>query len=186
MHTNAMMLTSILSFSLLGSACGPVTASAPVGINLEVKAEDGRATLDEGKGITTENGNPYGAFISNAKKVLGRDPSRVEVDSVTLFLGGKSSGVTGLEQVFGGRADVLFLMNDTNNSYPAAHLDAPSGAGPVAMGVDWNGGAVTGADYTRLLGGSFKVVIRGPAAAGFQKKGPVADLQATFTFTAFE
>ena len=62
----------------------------------------------------------------------------------------------------------------------------PGGAGPLAMVVDWDGGAVTGADYARLLGGSFKVVIRGPAAAGFQKKGPVADLQATFTFTAFE
>jgi hypothetical protein len=39
---------------------------------------------------------------------------------------------------------------------------------------------------SKLLGGSFKVVIRGPAAATFEAAGADADLQLTLTFAAYE
>jgi len=71
------------------------------------------------KGITTESGNPYGAFVGDARTKLGHDPSRVELDGVSLTLGAQSTGVTALDQIYSGAVDVLFLMNDTNNSYPA-------------------------------------------------------------------
>ena len=39
---------------------------------------------------------------------------------------------------------------------------------------------------TKLLGGNFKVVVRGTAAAGFADKSAKVDLDTTLTFSAFE
>jgi hypothetical protein len=41
-------------------------------------------------------------------------------------------------------------------------------------------------DWAKFIGGSFKVIIRGTAAADFASKGAKADLQLAFTFAAFE
>jgi hypothetical protein len=146
---------------------------------------NGTAISDE-KGITTESGNPYGAFIGDARAQLKHDPSRVELDTLDLTLGALSTGVTGLEQIYTGDVDVLFLMNDTNNTYTAGRISNPTGTGPVAVGVLFESDAVADQDWVKLIGGSFKVVIRGTAAAGFASKGAKADLQLAFTFAAFE
>jgi hypothetical protein len=103
-----------------------------------------------------------------------------------LTLGADSTGVTALEQVYTGDVDVLFLMNDTNNTYPAGRVAAPTGPGPVAVGVLFESDAVAEQDWVKLLGGSFKVIIRGTAANDFADKGAKADLQLAFTFAAFE
>ncbi len=182
-------LCMIASFAL-GCGDDPVSYSAPVGINLKAKSDDTVAgVIDDEKGITTESGNPYGAFVSDARRELGgNDPSTIEVDRVDLFLGASSSGVTRLGEVFTGDVDLLFQMNDTNTSYPVATttIAADASAGPTGFDVTFDGGAISDADYAKLLGGSFKVVIRGTAAAGFDAKGADADLQTTFTFAAFE
>src|SRR5436190_20724748 len=90
----------VLVLLVLGSAaCGddPVSYSAPVGINLKAKSGDTmNGVVTSEKGVTTENGNPYGAFVSDAKRKLGRDPSSVDVDHIELFLGAGSTGVVGL------------------------------------------------------------------------------------------
>lgn len=172
------------------AACGgddPVSYSAPVGINL--KAESGSVngtSISDEKGITTESGNPYGAFIADARAELGRDPSRIEIDAITLTLGAQSTGVTALEQIYTGDVDVLFLMNDTNNTYPIGRVANPTGTGPVDVAVLLESDAVSDPDWPKFLGGSFKVVIRGSAATDFEKKGAKADLQLNFTFAAFE
>lgn len=178
-----------LAFVVVAAACGddPVSYSAPVGINL--KAESGAvngASISDEKGITTESGNPYGAFVSAARAELGRDPSRIEVDELTLTLGAQSTGVTALEQIYTGNVDVLFLMNDTNNSYPIGRVTNPTGTGPVAVGVLLESDDISDPDWPKYLGGSFKVVIRGMAATDFASKGAKADLQLNFTFAAFE
>ena len=91
-----MRITSLAAIVAL-TACGddPVSYSSPVGINLKAEsgAVSGTAISDE-KGITTESGNPYGAFVTEARKALGRDPSRIELDGLTLTLGANSTGVT--------------------------------------------------------------------------------------------
>jgi len=171
------------------AACGddPVSYSAPVGINLKAEsgAVNGTAISDE-KGITTESGNPYGAFVTDARAKLGHDPSRIEIDGITLTLGAQSTGVTALEQIYTGDVDVLFLMNDTNNTYPIGRVTNPTGTGPVEVGVLLESDAISDPDWTKFLGGSFKVVIRGTAASDFATKGAKADLQLNFTFAAFE
>ncbi len=183
------MRTKLLVLPVLVAGCGddPVSYSAPVGINLKAESGDvnGTAISDE-KGITTESSNPYGAFVADATTKLGRDPGRVEIDHLTLTLGAQSTGVTGLEQVYTGAVDVLFIMGDTNNTYPVGTITDPKGVGPDAVDVAFASADIGEPDWTKFLGGGFKVVIRGTAAPDFATKGAKADLQLTFTFAAFE
>ena len=129
-------MTKMISLAMLVplAACGddPLSYSGPVAINLKAEsgAVNGTAISDE-KGITTESGNPYGAFIGDARTRLGHDPSHVEIDGLQLTLGAQSTGVTALDQVYTGDVDVLFLMNDTNNTYPAGLFTNPTVPGPL-------------------------------------------------------
>jgi hypothetical protein len=173
------------------AACSddPISYSAPVGINLKAKSADTQnGVVTDEKGINTESGNPYGAFISAARLELGRDPGVIDVDRVELFLGASSTGVTTLGEVFTGDVDILFEMNDTNNSYPVASatVAATTSAGPFALAVTFPADEIPDTDFAKLLAGSFKVITRGPAAAAFTTKGADADIQATLTFAAFE
>src|ERR1041384_3376172 len=115
---------------LLVAACGsdPVSFSAPVGINLKAKSGDVASTaISEDKAITTETGNPYGAFVSDATMKLGHEPTRIEIDHATLLLGAQSTNVTKLEDVFTGVVDVAFIMNDTGNTYDVGTVSNPTG-----------------------------------------------------------
>lgn len=175
---------------VLLTACGsdPVQYSAPVGIELKAKSGDvSGSVVSEQKDITTETGNPYGAFVkSSMDKLNGRNPSRIEIDQLTLTLGAQSTGVATLDQVLTGDVDIAFLVNDSNNTYDAGHVMNPTGVGPVGVDPNFDWSRVALADQTKMLNGSFKVVLRGPAAVGFVGKGANASLQMMFTFTSFE
>jgi hypothetical protein len=183
------MMTRLIPVLLL-AACGadPINYSAPVGIVLKAKSGDvNQSAVTEQKDITTESGNPYGAFTNDATaKLGGRAPSRIEIDQLTLTLGGQSTGVSALEQVLTGDVDVAFLVNDSNNTYDAGHVISPTGVGPVDMTPSFDWSAVAATDQAKILGGGFKVVLRGPAAATFSTSSANASLQTTFTFTAFQ
>ncbi|HTM20202.1 MAG TPA: hypothetical protein VL172_06840 [Kofleriaceae bacterium] len=178
--------------AFLAAACGddPVTYSAPVEINLKAKSADTvNDTVADQKGITSEPGNPFGQFITDAQDALGgADPSRIELASLELLLGANSTGVTTLEEIFDGTVDVLLVTHDANNSFPAATTDIvePVGGGPIDFDATFDSADMGAADYDRLLTSAFDVAIRGPAAAEFTTKGADADLQLTFTFQAFE
>jgi hypothetical protein len=173
--------------SLVGCGSDPVSFSTPVGINLKAKSSDvTNAVISDDKAINTESGNPYGAFVSDAMAKLGKDPTRIEIDQLTLVLGAQSINVTKLEEVYTGDVDIAFLMNDTNNTYDVGHVMNPTGVGPVDVNVVFRSDGVSAVDFPKLLNGSFKVVIRGSAAPGFSTKGAEANLQATFTFVAFD
>jgi hypothetical protein len=94
--------------------------------------------------------------------------------------------VTTLDAVLTGDVDIAFIVDDTNNTYDAGHVTNPTGVGPVPVDAVFDWSLVADQDRPRMLAGSFKVVVRGPAAAGFSTKGAEASLQTTFTFTAFE
>jgi hypothetical protein len=182
-------ITYALPFVVL-AACGsdPVNYSAPVGIELKAKSSDvANAAVTEQKDITTESGNPYGAFTNDAMaKLGGKTPSRIEISNMTLTLGGQSTGVSALEEVVAGDVDVAFIVNDSNNTYDAGHILNPTGVGPDTMDITFDWAQVTATDRTKMLGGSFKVVLRGDAAPMFSSKGANASLQTTFTFDAFQ
>jgi hypothetical protein len=178
----------LLALVILVAACGddPVSYSAPVGINLKAKSGDvANTAISEDKAITTESGNPYGAFVNDAMAKLGHAPSRIEIDQATLLLGAQSTNVTRLEEVFTGVVDVAFVMNDTDNTYEVGTVSNPMGTGPVELAIALDGADMAAQDFAKYLGGSFKVVARGTAAPGFAAKGAEATLQVTFTFAAF-
>jgi hypothetical protein len=189
-------LSTILCSVAALAACGddggtvPVEYSQPVGINLKVKSSDVvNGTISIEKGINTESSNPYGAFITAARNELGGvDPGRIELTAATLLLGGNATGVVGLGEIFVGQVEVVFQMNDTNNTFPAATgmLVATDGSGPIELMPTFTSAGANDADYGKILGGSFKVVLRGPAHANFRTAGADADVQTTLTFTAFE
>ena len=182
-------MKKLLLLPCLLAACGddPVNFSQPVGINLKAKSgEVSNNVISDDKGITTESSNPYGAFVSEAQRKIGADPSLIDVDGLTLVLGAQSTGVTKLEEIYTGDVDVAFIMNDTNNTYDVAHVMNPAGVGPVDMDTSFDAESVSDVDFAKFLSGSFKVVIRGSAAADFTTKGADATLLLTFTFAAFE
>jgi hypothetical protein len=185
------MRLAYLSILVIAAACGddPVSYSAPVGINLKAKSSDtANGVVSDEKAINTESGNPYGAFVNDAQRKLGRAPGEIDVANVELFLGAASTRVTTLGEVFNGTVEVVFQMNDTNNSYPVATaaITAATASGPVAFDATFAAPDVPALDYEKLLNGSFKVITRGPAATEFSTKGAEADLQVTFTFAAYE
>ncbi|WP_434383101.1 hypothetical protein [Melittangium boletus] len=181
-----LLMLLLCALPLIG--CAPVSSSAPVGINLKAKSSDAaNGTVTSQKSIESETGNPFKVFVDAARRELdGKSPSRVELTSLTLTLGAQSVGVASLSEVFSGRVDVLFLINESNNTYAAGHVEGPSGSGPVALVVDFDSEALPPADYTRFLNGKFNVVLRGSAAPTFMGKGANVDFQTTFSFTAFE
>ncbi len=181
-------LLAVLAVSLVGCNSGnPVSYSAPVGISLDVRSNavtGGQVRVD--KNVSTESGNPYGAFVNDAVKTLGHAPSRIVVTASVLTLDpAASSGVASLQQVLTGPVVVSFAPNGSSNVYPAATVTSPTGVGPVQMTVGFDSSTMTAGDYADLVGGSFKVVLSGQAASGFASLGATADITATLTFEAF-
>ena len=184
-----MQKPSLFALCLL-AACGddPVNYSTPVGI--EVKTKSGEVVnmaITTEKGINTESGNPYGAFVTEATNRLGRDPGNIVLEKITITLGAQSTNVTALEQVMTGDVYVKFLTNDTNNTFQVGHFGNPTGPGPFEGHASFDMVKDAGApDHAKILGGSFKVVLNATAATDFATKGAEASLQLTFTFSAFE
>lgn len=180
-----------LASLLLVGACAepPVTYSAPIGIRLQAKSAGAfNGVVADDKAITTEQGNPYGVFISSTKEQLaGKSPTAIVIEGAMLHLGDASTNVTALPEVFSGSIAFGFLINDSNNSYGIAsgEIDAATGE-TVELDPRFDSAALTEFDYLKLLGGQFKVWARGPAASGFADKAASADLEVTLTFSAFE
>jgi hypothetical protein len=185
MHRSSLF-AAFAALALFGCGGGPISTSQPITLAETSSSGDvvsGVLTWD--RGVNNDSGSPFANFIGSARQQLdGKDPSTLELVSASLFLGGQSQGVTGLDQVFSDRVDLLLQTSHT--SYPAAHLDHASGAGPDDFTVDLNWGAVAPADRTDLFNGNFKVVLRGNVVAAFATSDSKADLQTTVAFKAYE
>jgi hypothetical protein len=188
--TSRLGLTLSIPLAVCAACDGdPVSYSAPVGITLKVRSVDAmNGVVANEKSINTESGNPYGAFVSDARARIGRDPALIDVESVELRLGAGATGVAALGDIFASSVDLVFQMNDTNINYPIATgaIGADAGVGPVPCDVSFTASAIPDLDYVKLLLGSFKLAARGPAAPSFESKGAEAELQVTLTFAAYE
>ena len=179
----------LLASALVTGACTdePVTYSEPVGIRLQASSSGAtNGVVTDDKQITTEQGNPYGAFMASAKELLaGKAPSAIVIEGATLELGTSSTGVTALGQVFTGLVSVDFLINDSNNSYGVASAEVTADT-PATLELDarFDSAALTDFDYLKLLGGNFKVVVRGTAASGFADQAATVDRDTTLPFSA--
>lgn len=183
------MTSLVLTVASL-AACGddPVTYSEPVGISMTADSGDlvaGR--VEEEKNINTESGNPYGAFVENARAEVDGDPSAIRIDEVTLTLDtGASTNVAALGLVFA-NVDVAFEMSSgAMVPVAGAELTTEVDAGPIGLDVGFDSDGLSDVDYDDLLAGGFKVWLTGDAAAGFDVLDASADLEVTFYFTALD
>jgi len=185
MHRSSLLL-ALATLALFGCGGGPISTSQPITLTSTSSSGDvvaGVLTWD--RSVDNDSGTPFANFIGSARQQLdGKDPATLELVSASLFLGGQSEGVTGLDQVFSDRVDMLLQTSHT--SYPAAHLDHASGAGPDDFTVDLNWASVAPADRTELFNGNFKVVLRGNVVAAFATSNSKADLQTTIAFKAYQ
>lgn len=180
-----VILAAALSPLLL--ACGDevVNYSAPVGITLKMQRSDVGAgdAVTLSKLINTEQGNPYGAFVNSATRVLGRPPSRIAVTYLTLELLASSTGVTDLNQVFTGQVSLGFELDAVLR--PVGAVTNPAGVG-VAMAPAFDSAGLDPVAWADLVGGGFPVVLNGTATSAFAGGASTADLQATFGFLAYK
>lgn len=182
----------LIASLLLAAACGddPVTYSEPVGLTMQASSGDvAGGRVEEEKNINTESGNPYAAFIANAEAELGRAPSDIAVDAVTLELDlAASNNIDALGLLFAGDTEVTFVSNGSDTAYPVAihTFEAADTAGPVDFHVHFDSDSLSDADYTDLVGGNFKVTLAGPAAPGFAALNADADMSLVLTFVAYD
>lgn len=169
MTRTRMNLGAALLLSLAGCgddlAANTVNFSGPVTINVD-KFKDGDVrndAFDADKNVNTESGNPYGAFLQQARGALGRAPAAVLVERVTLTLGRDSTGVTSFEQFLGGPLVVYLASSSTTVNIGS--VTQPTGAGPVEVTITATRDTLAPINND-LVQGSFKVGIRVPAAAG--------------------
>lgn len=168
-----MKSTKAIVFAAMAAAAGcgddstggnTVNYSGPVTINVDKFKDDEvrNEAFDESKSVNTEPGNPYGAFLQQARAVLGRPPAAVVVDRVTLTLAADARGVTGFEQFLGGPLTLYLASSQTTVN--VGTVAQPRGAGPVEVTVTATRDTLAPIQ-TELTQGSFKVGIRVPAAA---------------------
>jgi hypothetical protein len=137
--------------------------SGPVSIRLD-KFKDGEVhnnAFDSDKDVDTESGNPYAAFLRDARTALGRDPAAVVVDRITFTLASDTRGVTAFEQIFTGTA-VVYVATSTV-TVNVGTVVAPTGAGPVTVQITASRADLAPINAA-LIGGHFKVGMRVPAA----------------------
>src|SRR5262249_47818439 len=126
-------MATLWALALFG--CDSASYSGPVAINLRARSEDVvQNRVSFMKSMSSQMGNPYGAFINAAQQRIGRDPSRIEVTALAIRLNAAdSTNVTRLEEVFTGQVDVLFVIDDSNNAYHVGQVLNPTGIDPVVV-----------------------------------------------------
>lgn len=165
-------------------ACGddPVAYSETVSVKLSgIKPGDiqnGQASED--KNINTEEGNPYGDFVKHARdKLGGRDPGAIEIVSAIVRVHADSKNVSTIDAVF---TSLELLMADSATTIAFGTKASPTGSEvAVAIKDDLDYEPV----FDSMLGGDFKVGVRGPTVAT-----PPTDFELKLTldlkFTAYE
>lgn len=163
-HHTALVLT-VLAGCGDDLAANTVGFSGPVNISVD-KFKDGDVrndAFDADKSISTESGNPYGAFLQQARGALGRAPAAVLVERVTLTLGRDTTGVTSFEQFLGG--PLVVYLASAAATVIVGTVSQPTGAGPVEVSITATRDTLAPIN-AELVQGSFKVGLRVPAAAG--------------------
>ena len=179
----------LFALPLVGAvACAgePRSFEVPVDLQLTVKTNKKNDVMSGEKAIRTEFGDPFGVFIEDVRRKLGRDPATIDVRGADLGIGASSTGPLVLGEVFAGTIRVLFQLDATGSNYPVATGEASvSTAVPLSLDASFDADVVPDTDYVGFLDGGFKVTISGPVAPAAAAK-PSADLQLSLIFIALE
>ena len=186
------LLALLVAPALLSCGSDVVNYSAPVPIVMQVKSKDASGTsyalVGVSKNISTAPGNPFGAFVNDAQRALGRPPARIVATYATLQIEATSSPTTlTLNQVFAGAppAVVVSFSLASATPVPVCFVNGPTGTA-AAMTPVLDSSGLSAADFSSLLGGSFGVNLDGNATAAFATGAQTADLLVTVGFEAFK
>lgn len=183
MRTLSVLFVALaVSLALVGCGDDPVAYSETVSLRLSgIKNGDiKQGVASEDKNINSESGNPYGEFLKNARaKLGGKNPSAIEIVSAHVRVHADSKNVLNLEQVF---TEIELFIANSQTTIPAGKRTAPTGTSvQVTIFDDLDYAPV----FNSMLGGDFKVGVRGPTVAT-----PPVDFDLKLTidlrFTAYE
>jgi len=116
-------------------------------------------TVAKSKNISTEVANPYHAFLVEARRVLGRDPSTIRVESVQITLDGSTVGLSSFGELFNADARV-FIDADVGGTVYVGTVNSPAGTGPVTLETTATEESLQPI-FAALLSGDFRVGVRG-------------------------
>jgi hypothetical protein len=120
--------------------------------------------IDKDENISTETGNPWGEFMSDAVDQCGGDPVGFEVAEVSLELDRDGSDIESLDEVFSDSASVI-LRSTQGSDADADQVVIGSGMVQGAGGTFNFMVPVLRAElaviHDRLVGGDFHVAVRG-------------------------
>lgn len=136
--------------------------------------------------VSSEAGDPYGAFIARAREALGgQDPSRIEIAGASVMLLRSSDDVDALGDVFLVGLAVGLVFDGSGAEVDVGVVNYPYFSGPYPCRMAWDSAAVTGDDLADLLAGRFRVRVEGVVAAGFPFIGARADLKVVLKVEAY-
>lgn len=180
----------LMSVGLLSIGCGPDAVVEDIGINIgfnigNVAQGD---PIESEKNISTEQGNPYGAFLEEIRNELNDDTPFIQLDTVSITLEG--DGVhNNFEDIFEGTLELLIVDESAGTTTAVATVENPTGAGPVELTV-LGEPVVDGGEFDEdlfqatLNAGSFKIKLEGTAAANAANAD--VNIVTTLGFSAFK
>jgi len=136
--------------------------------------------------VTTETGNPYGAFINNAIKDLGKGPSSIGVDKMTLIMGAGTKGIVGFEDLFSDDVYIFFSNEERTKTEYVGTVEKPSGVGPIYVGITASDEELKNILFSEMLSGNFRVGYRGITGLSGKSSDLDASLEVTIIFVAYE
>jgi hypothetical protein len=130
-------------------------------INIGVNDADvnGDGVLVTEKNISTEQGNPYGQFLSDLQAEFGDDPVFIDLVSASMVVvaGGTQAN---LEEIYTGVVTLSIVDDSSGVVADIATIDSPAGA--AAVELDVNSDAFDDDAFQATLNdGSFKVRLSG-------------------------
>lgn len=184
MQLSHILLSGFIGLSLVGCSDDPAFTSGQVGISLSLK--EGAIVgdqIDSRKNVSTESGNPYGAFISKVQNEFGDTPREIRIEAVSLQIQDTKDDVAVFEDLWPESVQVFLAADDTVSGFTVASVEGPTGLGPI--NVPTRPVEDTTALETLLESGNFRVGVRGKTAltdaAKFDTKVAV-----TLTFGVYE
>ncbi len=160
--------------------------TAKVELTMQARADADGKRVGAQRDISSQDGNPYLSFLTNAQIRLEREPARIDIESVKMSLGGTASGVANLGEVFRGPTEALLILDTSGTPTVAAQTEIGEIAlDEITFTTDFPDD-ISGARLDLLRAGGFPVSIRGEVAPGFAERAVAAPLTVAITFSAYK
>lgn len=181
------LIFTALVVSYCGGGSDVHSYSEAITIRLKAKESDLKnGVIEDDKNIATETGNPYSFFINNAVKDLGKGPSSIGVDKMTLILGAGTKGVAAFDDLFSDRVHIFFSNEEKTKTVYVGTVEKPSGVGPIDVEITASRDELKATLFSEMLSGNFRVGYRGNTGLSEKNGDFDANIEVTIIFAAYE